>query len=274
MASRTIGLVAAMPNEIRPFLKLVGKHDKTTLHGFPLYQFSLAGNHCSLIECGIGSGRAEKAAGELIKSIQPDLLISIGFGGAVNKGLCAGDLAVAVRSILYRENKFNFGETIEFPDPSKAKRIMGESCKKFGCNVFQSDFITSDMILNKKVLRKMLPTDMSNPVLDMETWAIARIAGQEQVPCLAIRAISDAADEELQFSIDQFTDSEMNIKTGRILLSIARTPRILPQLLRLAINARIAGRNLAFALDTLLNSEEMSNSPSDLLTGLTPRNSC
>jgi adenosylhomocysteine nucleosidase len=267
MASRTIGLVAAMPNEIRPFLKQVRKHDKTTLHGFPLYQFAVSENHCSLIESGIGSGRAERATGALIKSIHPDLLISIGFGGAVKPGLSPGDLAIAVRSILYRENAFYSGETIELPDSSKARRIVGTICEKFGCKVMQSDFITSDVILNKKVLRDILPVDISNPVLDMETWAVARMAGQGEIPFLAIRAISDAAEEELEFSLDQFTDSEMNIRIGRILCAIARTPRILPQLLRLAKNARIAGRNLAIALDSLLNSEALSKTPSDLLTG-------
>jgi adenosylhomocysteine nucleosidase len=266
MARETIGLIAAMPDEISPLLKQLRKHDKTTLRGFPLYRFTVAGNHCSLIESGMGPGRAQRAAEALIESIHPDLLISFGFCGAVMPGLSAGDLAVARRSILYREDTISSGNSIELPASSKAMRIMGTICEKSDCKVVQSDFITSEIILNKKELRDILPIDIANPVLDMETWAVARIAGQGGIPILAIRAVSDSAEEELEFSLDQFVDSEMNIRIGRILRAIARKPRIIPQLLRLAKNAKIAGRNLAVALDGLLGGYIISSGPSDIIT--------
>ena len=89
----------------------------------------------------------------------------------------------------------------------------------------------------------------------METWAIAQIAAREEIPLLAIRAISDAAEEELGFSISEFTDNEMNIRICKILGTIARKPWIIPQLIRLAGNSRIAGRNLAVVIKELLVME-------------------
>ncbi len=266
MASGTIGLVAAMPDEIRPFLKRLRKFDKTRLQGFPLYRFTIGGNDCSLIESGIGAGRAERAAETLVKSLHPALLISFGFGGAVMPGLSAGDLAVAARSLLFRNNAFSRGDTIELPDSSRARRIMGAICEKLVCRVVHGDFITSDIILNKKTLRDIMPVDISNPVLDMETWAIARTAGQGEIPFLAVRAVSDEAEEELEFSLDQFTDNEMNIKITRVLRAISRKPRIIPQLLRLARNSKIAGRNLSIALEGFLAGGELTNKSSNVVS--------
>ncbi len=257
MAHGTIGLVAAMPDEIRPLLKRLGKIEKTMLQGFPQYLFTIGGNYCSLIESGMGTGRAERAAAALIKSSRPELIISFGFCGAAMPGLSAGDLAVAVRSHLFRNNAFSGGDTIELPDSSRARRIMATICEKLNCGIVHGDFITSDMILNKKALRDILPGAISNPVLDMETWVIARTAAQAEIPFLAVRAVSDPAEEELEFSLDQFTDCEMNIKITRVLSAISRKPRIIPQLLRLAKNSRLAGRNLAIVLEGLLMSNEL-----------------
>jgi adenosylhomocysteine nucleosidase len=265
MARGKIGLVAAMQDEIRPFLKQLNKYDKSMLHGFPLYLFTVAGNDCSLIESGIGAERAERATEVLLKSIHPALLISFGFGGAVLPGSFVGDVSVAMRSLLYSENAVSSEDIIELPGSSKAGRIMSRICESSGCRIMRSDFISSDVILNKKTLRGNLPDDITNPVLDMETWTIARIAGKEKISFLAIRTISDAAEEELEFSLDQFVDSEMNIKIGRILRAIARKPRMIPQLFRLAKNVNIAGRNLAVALKCLLTSEEISSGPTNLV---------
>jgi adenosylhomocysteine nucleosidase len=86
----------------------------------------------------------------------------------------------------------------------------------------------------------------------METAAVARIAAASGIPLVAVRAISDGADEELGFTIDEFTDREMNISAWKVLRTVAARPRIIPQLIRLARNADVAGRNLAIAVIALL----------------------
>jgi adenosylhomocysteine nucleosidase len=134
--------------------------------------------------------------------------------------------------------------------------MLESICKILGHTAWQADFLTSEKILSKRevaeTLRQQGPV---SPVLDMETWAIAQIAAREEIPLLAIRAISDAAEEELGFSISEFTDNEMNIRICKILGTIARKPWIIPQLIRLAGNSRTAGRNLAVVVKELLAKE-------------------
>ena len=74
------------------------------------------------------------------------------------------------------------------------------------------------------------------------------------MPLLAIRAISDGADEELQFSIEEFTDKNMKMFLPKVLLAVAKNPRIIPQLLRLSKNSKVAGENLATALLAILET--------------------
>ena len=98
----------------------------------------------------------------------------------------------------------------------------------------------------------MLPGHYPNPVVEMESGAIAIIAAENNIPLLAIRAVSDPAAEELGFSIDEFCDPDMRrIRPYKVLLTVLRKPRIVPQLVRLAISSRRAAEGLTSALSRL-----------------------
>jgi adenosylhomocysteine nucleosidase len=263
MECKTVGLIAAMPDEVRPLLKKVGSYDKSVLDGFPLYRFSVAGRRCLLIESRIGTKRAERATQALIASEHPEVIISFGFGGAVRSGMAVGDLAIA-RSIRLHQGRYpDAREGIVLPVAAKVRQTLEAVCDQRGCAIREGDFLTSEIILNKKELAGDLPQDVVNPVLDMETWAVALVAAREKIPLLAIRAVSDAADEELGFSIGEFTDSDMNMRISKILSTIARKPGIIPQLIRLARNSRMAGRNLAAAVERLIKMDMAIQSPGE-----------
>jgi adenosylhomocysteine nucleosidase len=96
----------------------------------------------------------------------------------------------------------------------------------------QGTFISCDTILNKSELAGLLPAECANPVVEMETAAIARVATLHGIPFLALRTISDPWDEELDFSIDEFCDDSMQIRIPKVLRTIAKRPHIIPQLIR------------------------------------------
>jgi adenosylhomocysteine nucleosidase len=66
--------------------------------------------------------------------------------------------------------------------------------------------------------------------------------------------VSDAAEEELGFSIEEFCDPELKISLARVLRCIAGKPWIIPQLLKLSANSRRAGKNLALCVELALKN--------------------
>ena len=86
----------------------------------------------------------------------------------------------------------------------------------------------------------------------MESAAVARVAASHGIPFLAMRAISDPWDEEMDFTIDEFCDDSMRIRPARVLATILRRPRIIPQLVRLARTSRVAAGGLARGMERLL----------------------
>jgi adenosylhomocysteine nucleosidase len=86
----------------------------------------------------------------------------------------------------------------------------------------------------------------------MERAAIALLAGESGIPFVGLRTVSDPVDEELGFALDEFCDKWMRIRIHKVLLTVARKPRIIPQLIRLARNSRVAAAGLSQAMERFL----------------------
>ena len=243
MGSKIIGLLAAMPDEIRPLLKRVGRVERGRAERFREYRFTIRNIEVRLVESGMGMERATAAA-EVLSAVSPAAVISFGFGGAVLPGLAVGDLVVGSGSLLYDGGKFRQCEGINLA-------LADDLLHRLTGGPFQAaagTIITSRHILNKGALAPALPPALERPVLDMETAAIASVMSSRGIPLVALRAVSDDAAEELAFSLDEFADHNLTIRPAKVLFTILRKPWIVPQLVRLARNSRLAGETLASAV--------------------------
>jgi adenosylhomocysteine nucleosidase len=250
--SENIGLIAAMPEEIRPLLKRLGPVRREKVGGFILHRFTCGRKKIALIESGIGVERAAKATQALIAAAAPEIILNVGFGGAVLPGPAVGDIVVADRLLFFKVRLFTEqrGMTPALTEQLAEALRAGLEGR---CRVHRGTFVTTGEIVDKRTLARLLPTGRSNPVLEMESAAVARVAQERNIPCAAFRAISDGSDEELGFSIGDFTDREMRIRAWKVLWTVARKPRIIPQLVRLAKNSRRAGENLATAVRSVVD---------------------
>ena len=252
MTEKPIGLIAAMPEEIKPLVRRIGSVQKESLAGFPLYRFDSHGKKVLLVESGVGMGRAEQATRLLIEAASPQIILNFGFGGATLPGPAVGDLVVATSLLLFRKGSCSI---VPGPDQALAEKLaalLEEKSGGKGFCVHRGTFITTGEIIGKRAIASLLPP-VGNPLLEMESAAVARMARDNGIPMVAVRAVSDGADEELDFSINDFVDHTMQIRAHKVLWTLARKPWLIPQLVRLARNSRVAGDNLATAVLTLLD---------------------
>ena len=168
----------------------------------------------------------------------PDLMVSAGFGGAVLDGLAVGDVVLAEQVLRWSDSGF---EEI-------AAEFHGVGLDADQLSIQRGIYITCAMVLNKRALSHMIPVGAVNPVLEMESAAVARVAATHNIPFLGLRAISDSWDEELGFSIGEFCSDDMRIQPVKVLATVLKRPSIIPQLIRLARNSRIAAASLTLAM--------------------------
>jgi adenosylhomocysteine nucleosidase len=79
--------------------------------------------------------------------------------------------------------------------------------------------------------------------VDMESAAIAAIAGRHELPFIAVRVIIDTADDALPRAIVAATRSG-RLRIWRLIACLARAPGQLPALLRIALRYRVATLSL------------------------------
>lgn len=245
MPPTTIGLMAAMPDETRPLLSRLRGATQLERHPFPLWRAAMGNADLWLIQSGMGTVRAEAAAERLVESASPDVLVSFGFGGGVLPGLSVGDLVVGTGCLFYDGRNFKPAAGI---DSSLAVSVMHALIKGNSIAATAGTIITSGTILAKHLVAPRIPVAAVSPVLDMETAAISAVASRHGIPLIALRAITDDAGEEFGFSLDEFTDADMNISPLRVMATLLRKPRIIPQLVRLARSSKQGGVLLAAAV--------------------------
>ena len=237
-----IVIITAMPEESGAVLKGAKKSEKSLFSGRKRFHAHIGGHDLDLVEAGMGMLNAGWAATALAAE-QPDLMISAGFGGAVLPGLSVGDVVAAQQVLHWSGSEF---EEI-------AVGFYGRNTVADELSFARGTFISCDLILDKQSLGPKLPPGAANPVVEMESAAIARVAATHGIPFLGLRTISDPWNEELDFSIDEFCDDTMQIRPVKVLATILRRPRIIPQLIRLARNSRVAAAGLANAMKRLLH---------------------
>lgn len=242
-----IVIIAAMPEEFRAVAACLGAGKTIRLGRLRAQKFNFAKHGILLVESGMGFDNAARTAGMIISEAAPDLLISAGFCGGIATELQVGDVVVAKKMVIASENCI---EELPTATPATGLNFVARQTAS-GERIFGGTFAGTDVITSKAKLSGML-SGYPCPVVEMESTVIALIAAENKIPLIAIRSVSDRADEELGFSLDEFCDSSLRIRPGRVLLTILRKPRIIPQLVRLAGNSRIAAKSLTAALEKLL----------------------
>lgn len=243
-----ITIITAMPEE-RAAVRavLTAPVEKRRYAGYPACLGRLAGHTILIIESGMGFENAGRAAEAIIGAAVPDLLISAGFCGGLAPELRVGDVVVATALLVATVGDL---ENVPTDVPDACRKLVDASTPDD--RLFSGSFISTPRMLPKRRLAGMVPPSVRCPAVEMESAAIAQIAARHRVPFAAIRSVSDPLEEELDFSLEEFCNRDMKISIPRVLLAVLRTPRIIPQLIRLASNSRVAAKRLGSAIERLV----------------------
>jgi len=122
----------------------------------------------------MGAGTAEVLAKKLTTT-KPRLVISAGFGGGLRPELTVGDLVLATN----------------YSSPELISQL------NLGKNWHLGELVTVDAIVEKSEGKRLLGESSGAIVADMETAHLARICGENGVPFLGIRCISDALTDDM-----------------------------------------------------------------------------
>src|SRR5438093_10378616 len=94
-----IAILVAVKQELHPILRRADAPHVVRQEHLDFYEGTLAGQPVALLALGVGKECARIAAEMTIKCYRPDLVISAGFGGALQADVRDGDIVIGTEGL-------------------------------------------------------------------------------------------------------------------------------------------------------------------------------
>jgi adenosylhomocysteine nucleosidase len=204
---------------------------------FDMYRANIGAHEVTVLLTGMGPASAARA----MKIIPPDtyeVWISSGLAGALDAGLQLSAIVAARKGITQD------GSLVVASDTDFVKAAVACGAAAVGA------FLTSRTIIATSIEKESLGE--AADVVEMESTYILAAAKERQVRAVAVRAISDIAEEDLPLDFQKIADERGHVKVGGLLKELALQPYKLPLLLRFGRRSRAAAVALAEFLDRYL----------------------
>lgn len=197
------------------------------------------GRRVRLQEAGPGPTRAAREARRMLDAVRPRLIVCAGLAGGLDPALRRGDVVVAERVVdAHGECSLSCdAQAVEVASLLGAKRAPLLTMPKVVCSVDEKRALSGRA-----------------GMVDMESLAVARVADEQGVPFVAIRVISDAADEGFPVDMNRYFDAHGDIRRGALAFAALRRPGGLRFLLGLRATTMRASVTLASFLERMLDS--------------------
>jgi adenosylhomocysteine nucleosidase len=203
-------------------------------HGFTIRTGGLAGRGVAVAISGHGQERARRATEALIEGHRPRWVISAGFAGGLQDQLNRCDIVMADCLVGEQGERLSIDLRLPAGDEQSARKLHA------------GRLLTVDRIIRTADEKRALRERFGAIAVDMESLAVAQVCQQEKQRFLAIRAITDAVNDELPRDVERLLDRPTMVrKLGAAAGSIVRRPSAAKDLWKLRESATAAADRLA-----------------------------
>ncbi|MCI0683124.1 MAG: hypothetical protein L0Y71_13565 [Gemmataceae bacterium] len=194
-----------------------------------------------VLESGVGGGPTRRALDWLLNRptideapFTPSFVLCAGFAGALHASVSVGDVILANEVVDLDGQRWSAVESIP-PPPLRGGRLRG------------GRLLTSSRFVGDPAEKLALGEQHGALAVDMESAAFARRCHERGVPWACLRVISDDVSVPFTTEVAGLVE-DGRVRPGRVLSLLLRKPWLVPKLVRLARQTRLAARRLADAV--------------------------
>jgi len=199
----------------------------------PFRKIAAAKAGVAVLVVGIGRQNAERALRAALAHNSPDLVLTCGFAGGLAPALQAGVVV------------FETGV-------SAGPEVAGWQARLLAAGARPAKFFCADRIATTAAEKARLRAETGADAVEMESAAIQAVCRERGLPCLTVRVISDAADEDLPLDFNALARPDKSLHAGKLALAIARAPGKIGALMALGRKTALAARQLATVLEQVI----------------------
>ncbi len=242
-----VAVIAALREELAPLLSSLRAKKLCCRHKQKYYSSTIRGQRVILVRAGIGFENVTKALNFLNRISKPELVMNIGFAGALTGELEIGDVVF-------------IKESIKWPECTKVQlKFQPISLQKFHGNFRTSPAVslTVPRMVSKSKLSKLDVISKSEEewVVDLETFHYARRCQDMEFPLVVVRSITDTLGDEFSFNLEEITDKSGHVDPLLAFRLTMQRPALAPHFWHLWRVSTKAATNLAKATISYIASK-------------------
>jgi adenosylhomocysteine nucleosidase len=215
--------------------------------GLKLRKTVIGAAETTVLITGVGAQAAAQAMDLMMRMADKDqyfdVCISSGLAGALCETLSVGDI-IAPKELIVELKHADLREEHLVVDPELRQLALGGGAKNANC------LFSTDEILVKASQKKSCASRAQS--VDMESFEIVKAASAWGARSVVIRAISDAATEDLPINFNLTLSDKKEVSLSKVLIQVAKNPLVLPALIRFGQQSKRAGALLAAFLENYL----------------------
>jgi adenosylhomocysteine nucleosidase len=201
---------------------------------FDLFKANIGPNEVTVLLTGIGGENATKSMLSIPVDLH-DVCISSGLAGSLDTVLKPGDVVVAHTT-----------ETLDQGCQASSDAALFDLAVTCGARPVNVCFTSEKIVATAEAKEEL---SQKGSIVEMESTYILAAAAERNVPAVVVRAISDAADEDMPVDFSRVLDSHGHLKMGGLLKEVGLSPYRIPLLIQFGRQSRAAGKSLADFLD-------------------------
>ena len=214
MHNAPIAIIGAMQQEIALLQSRLSDTKTDTVAHIGITRGKLAGKPVLLAQSGIGKVNAAITTTLLINQYNAAYIINTGSAGGLQGGMKQGDVVIGTQTAHHDADATAFGYAIgqipqlppRFDSDATLVEHAAHAATAFdGATVHHGLIVSGDQFINSADKIASIRTHFPDALaVEMEAAAIAQTAYQFSRPCVIVRALSDLADGEAEYSFEQF----------------------------------------------------------------------
>jgi len=209
-----VAIIGAMEQEIALLQSRIAQPQHEKVAHVAITRGTLAGKPILLAQSGIGKVNAAITTTVLLEKYQAACVINTGSAGGLQGGMKQGDVIVGIQTAHHDADATAFGYVIgqlpQMPARYEADAALVEHAARAaiafdGAAIHRGLIVSGDQFINHPDKIARIRTHFPDALaVEMEAAAIAQTCYQFARPCVIIRALSDLADGEAEYSFETF----------------------------------------------------------------------
>jgi adenosylhomocysteine nucleosidase len=193
-----------------------------------------------LARTGMGKNCALSAFDEILKTVRPSLVLSLGYAGGLGFKLKIGDLIIPDSIIELSSNN----SYVNKHAVSQQQLVLLEKLN-FPTNILvhRGALITVNQVICDPVVKKELGSLYNALAVDMETSALIAHATKNKIPFISIRSISDTVEQSL-VDMSSFISNDGEVSKIKAGWYIARHPNMVKKFISFRDQSQKATSNM------------------------------